>query len=445
MNTPIAATLPSPDSGRTIKFCLGLMRTSFLTMLFAVLVTAGATIYFVPKEYFSKVTVEVKLDRSGETIEFGPNSRSSSYDPQFVATQFAILQKIEILYPVIEQLELTKAYAPRGGTISREDAYLRLRKAMTLQEVRNTALIEVGVYDTDAQRAADIANTIGIVYKENRDKTVTEQFRREIKSSAAEAEQHRKKAEEAAESAMQFRAKYGIADSDPDQANSHIEILRYHAVGSFNEEQEIRSTVDETERLLESINNLRPDGLREVIKSLHVDDPAITQNLTLLENINAEEARLTNVGIGPAHPQIRALEAQKEAYSRILHDKLESVRVHLSDQLNVAKKRMSVFDDVYNAPAKLAERKSLIIEYTDKKNKAIHLRTMFESMESIYTNLKKYDTVIFPGAIVWEKAERSAQPARPNVALYALLAAPVGLVLGAGLFLIRYQKTRPSP
>src|SRR5205085_7541889 len=129
-----------------------------LLTFFLVMVTAGVTTYFLPKEYFSKVTMEVKLDNSGPIQPFS-NGGQRTYDPQFVATQFQILQKTEILYPVIEKLDLVKEFSGGGSKLPLQQVYFRLKQAMKLQEVRNTGLIEIGVYDTDSQRATNIANT----------------------------------------------------------------------------------------------------------------------------------------------------------------------------------------------------------------------------------------------------------------------------------------------
>ena len=43
-----------------------------------------------------------------------------------------------------------------------------LSRSIIVQEQRNTTLIEIGVYHTDAQLAADIANTIATTYRDKR-------------------------------------------------------------------------------------------------------------------------------------------------------------------------------------------------------------------------------------------------------------------------------------
>ena len=151
------------DYWRVIKLRVGLILLTF----FLVMVTAGVTTYFLPRQFLSRVRMEVKQDNSGPVSTFG-GATARAYDPQFVATQFQILQTTEILYPVIDRLELVKEFSPAGQRLPIQQVYMRLRRSMQLQEVRMTGLIDIGVYDTDATRAANIANTIGVVYVERR-------------------------------------------------------------------------------------------------------------------------------------------------------------------------------------------------------------------------------------------------------------------------------------
>ena len=136
------------------------------------------------------------MDNSGPVRFFG-GGMQRSYDPQFVATQFQILQKTEILYPVIERLELVKEFSPPGQRLPLQQVYFRLKRSMQLQEVRNTGLIEIGVFDTDAQRAANIANTIAVVYQEKRRADLQKNVDRGLEQLQDEVEKQRKTVEEA--------------------------------------------------------------------------------------------------------------------------------------------------------------------------------------------------------------------------------------------------------
>ena len=54
------------------------------------------------------------------------------------------------------------------GVPTNEDAYRILKKKVETQDVRGTDLIDIEVYDTDPQLAADIANAVAEAYKTRR-------------------------------------------------------------------------------------------------------------------------------------------------------------------------------------------------------------------------------------------------------------------------------------
>ena len=271
------------------------------------------TVYFLPREYFSKVTLEVKQDNSGPVETFGAGMQRT-YDPQFVATQFQILQKTEVLYPVIERLDLIKEFSPPGTKLPLQDVYYRLKGSMKLQEVRNTGMIEIGAYDTDPQWAANIANTIAVVYQERRRADLESNTTMGLEQLQDDLEQQRKLVEKLSAESMKLRARDGIVDPDPDKDNSQLghTTQTMTAVQTQESEQEIR--VVELERQLELINNLRPEELQDALKTLGIDDAVVARNLPLFQDATAEKARLTSLGLGTNHPRIKALEAQMATY-----------------------------------------------------------------------------------------------------------------------------------
>src|SRR5262245_18722181 len=103
MNDSSEVKLHFLDYWRVIRVRWGLVLLTFLL----VTVTAGVTCYFLPREFFSKVTIEVISDTYRPGGNLGGDT-GGGRDPGFVATQFQIIQKTEILYPVIERLELDK-------------------------------------------------------------------------------------------------------------------------------------------------------------------------------------------------------------------------------------------------------------------------------------------------------------------------------------------------
>ena len=62
---------------------------------------------------------------------FRESGSGGGLDPRFAPTQFEIMQRKEVLYPVVDKLKLGVLWAPEGGgtPLNREQAYFRLRKS----------------------------------------------------------------------------------------------------------------------------------------------------------------------------------------------------------------------------------------------------------------------------------------------------------------------------
>ena len=142
-----------------------------------VFLTAMVIAYLRPSEYLGRVQIQVQ--REARDIEVFRDTGSvgnlgSEQLPYmtFMQTQFEIIQSRETLKQVIENglnaagqpLELKKNW----GVPTNEDAYRILKKKVETQDVRGTDLIDIEVYDTDPQLAADIANAVAEAYKTRR-------------------------------------------------------------------------------------------------------------------------------------------------------------------------------------------------------------------------------------------------------------------------------------
>lgn len=437
MNETSEVKLHFLDYWRVIKLRMGLILLTF----FLVMVTAGVTTYFLPKQFFSKVTMEVKTDNSGPVNIYGTQQRA--YDPQFVATQFQILQKTEILYPVIERLDLVKEFSPPGQRLPLQQVYFRLKRSMQLQEVRNTGLIEIGVYDTEAERARNIANTIAIVYQERRREDLQKSVGRGLDQLEDELTERRTAMGDALEKAMQIRTRDNIIDSEPDKEGSQIGTAAQPMtfVGQQRTEQQLR--VSELEQQLELINKLQPDELMQVLRELKIEDPTILKTLPEWQTAQTDEKRLLASGLGENHPHIRALRAQVEASSKILSDQLTSIRSMQANKLRFEQNKLAVIEQKSNeAQQDHIKEKAKIAEYIEAKSKYIQTRKILESVETTITAERVKRNVESETVRIWEKAERSDFPAKPNVPAYMGLAALIGLVTGVALaFFIEYLDT----
>src|ERR1700682_5962500 len=142
------------DYWRVVRVRWGLISLAFVL----VLITAAIVTYFQPREYKASAFIEVKSTAENPRI-FGNDLHQPIHDPQLAPTVFQVIQRTGILYPVVEDLGLQDKWS-RGGRLTREQAYNILRSKLQVDEIRNTDLLQVSVYDTNPQEAADIANKI---------------------------------------------------------------------------------------------------------------------------------------------------------------------------------------------------------------------------------------------------------------------------------------------
>src|SRR4051794_7324506 len=266
------------DYWRVIRVRWGLISLVF----FMVLVSAGVTVTFLPKEYFAKVSMEVKPDDSKYNPLTGGNG--SYYNAQFVATQFQLLRKSEILYDVIDNLNLVKTFSGEGQQLPKQQVFNMLLNQLEIQEVRNTSIIEVGVWNTDAQLAADIANYIAVVYRNKRLEDLQVGLDRSLSQFQDEVTKQRKIVGNAALEMARIRERDGINDPDPESSTAPVTA----SVGrqTLTQEQalaETRVRVSKLRTTIESIKELKPQELLSALKYLDIQDPTVLQNLPELQ------------------------------------------------------------------------------------------------------------------------------------------------------------------
>lgn len=105
--------------------------------------------FFMPALYCAKVAMEVRQGKDGQ-LERGPSLPDAN--ARFLATQLEVIKRKDILYPVIEDLNLGTVLF-NGAHHTASDAYHLLLKSLELQRVRNTNLLELRVYAADRKVA----------------------------------------------------------------------------------------------------------------------------------------------------------------------------------------------------------------------------------------------------------------------------------------------------
>jgi Uncharacterized protein involved in exopolysaccharide biosynthesis len=209
---------------------------------------AIAVLSLSPKRYFAAATIVVYEDVSS-------HSSPDRTNPQSTESQVNHLQKREILFPVIDRLDLQKVLAKGSQPLSEEDAYASLLRSMDLRVLGEPGLIQIGVYSRDPVMAANIANTIALVYREKRYGLAEATLQRVISNLEADLRKKTKDVEQAAVEPARLRVLYGLTDPDPEHFDAKV-TREDQSVGdetsAAQRKKEYREYMDEKSRYIQS-------------------------------------------------------------------------------------------------------------------------------------------------------------------------------------------------
>ncbi len=427
------------DYWRVIRVRWVLILLAFLL----VLLTAAVVTYFQPREFQSSVFIEVKSTAQNVRI-FGPGDPNQPvHDPQLAPTVYQVIQRTGVLYPVIDDLKLQDKWTKSGVHPTREQAYQKLRTKLDVEEVRNTDLLQISVFDTDPQLAADIANKIVAVYQNTRVDEEKEILNRAVAGMNEEVTKQQKKVDEAAADVARIRDEEKIVDLNPEgteDAQTPVNTMVMKQEGEVNDAE---TNVSVLSTKLDQIKSLKGEDLMRMMPTLNIQDPTIQKILPNYQDAVAQEALLLNSGLGENHPKVKALRATKQVYTKQLEEQVTIIRSALEKNLKTAETtRTELQKRLDSINARQLSSKNLSATYTRAKNKYIKEKMLLDGVRTRAQTQTMELAMPRMAVSVKQVAEPASYAARPRVGLNLALGALVGLVVGLGLaFFIEYLDT----
>ncbi len=427
------------DYWRVIRLRLPIIVLAFLL----VVVTAGVTTYFLPRKYTSTVIIEVEQNDQKIRIFREGFEGGMGLDPRFATTQFQIIQRKEMLYPVIDALDLVRRWGERDGIRSKEEAYFKLRGMVDVREVRNTNLLSISVESTDPQEASDLANTISQEYQRKRIEEQQKVLNRSLATLEDEVAKQRKKVTQDNEEMNRIRTEVGITDLNPDSMEDPLQAQEKVLIEQEAMVNEARIAASTMRTKYAEIEKLSGDDLMRALPTLEIQDQTITQILPQYQETASELARAMQSGLGSRHPTITALSAKKDTYEKQLFDQIGSIRRTLKANLEITESSLATMEEGLNKTrGDQRENKTRSAEYARAKNSYIQAKKVLESAELRLSTETMQRSMPMSPARIWEKAEPSSAPSKPKVMLNMALATVVGLIAGIGLaFFLEYLDT----
>ena len=428
------------DYWRVIRVRWILILLAFLL----VLLTAAIVTYFQPREFQSSVFIEVKSTAQNMRI-FGSNLDPNMpiHDPQLAPTVYQVIQRTGVLYPVIEDLKLQEVWATKGITPTREQAYQRLRSKLRVEEVRNTDLLQISVFSTNPQEAADIANKIVSVYQSTRVDEEKEIMNRAVVSMNDEVAKQQKKVDDSSAEVGKIRDQEGIVDLNPEGTEDTQTPVNASVLQVDKELNDAETRASVLSNQLKQIENVKGEDLMRMMPTLNITDPTIQKILPIYQEAVANEALLLNSGLGENHPKVKALRATKEVYTKQLEEQVTNIRSALEKNLLSAQTtRDSMAKRLEEMNQKQLNTKNLSATYTRAKNNYIKEKLLLDGVRTRAQSQTMELAMPRMAVSVKQVAEPPSYAARPRVSLNLLLGGLVGLVVGLGLaFFVEYLDT----
>jgi succinoglycan biosynthesis transport protein ExoP len=414
-----------------------------LLAFFLVLITAAIVSYFQPREYQSSSFIEVKSTASNPRIFATGDPNLPIHDPQLAPTVFQVIQRTGILYPVIDQLKLQDKWARDGVRPSKEQAYAMLRSKLDVDEVRNTDLLQISVFNTNPQEAADIANKIVSVYQDKRVEEEKEILNRAVTTMNEEVAKEQKRVDDSAADMSRIREEEHIIDLNPEGTEDTQAPINNMVVKQEGAVNEAETQVATLQSKMDQIEKMKGEDLMRMLATLNIQDPTVQKVLPNYQEAVAQEALLLNSGFGANHPKVKAVHATQEVYARQLEQQVSSIRVALEKNLKTAiATRDELRRHLDEINTKQLANKNLSANYTRAKNAYIKEKLLLDGVRARAQSQTMELAMPRVAVSVKQVAEAPSYPVRPRVGLNLMLGGLVGLVVGLGLaFFIEYLDT----
>jgi polysaccharide biosynthesis transport protein len=418
---------------------------SVILVFLGVVISVGVATYLAPRQYKSFVTIEVQEDMTPiHMLEHQTEARAID-DPKFSQTQFQIISRKGVLYPVIDRLNLQAKWARDGKTLPTEAAYNKLRAMLNLEGIRNTNLIQINVYSPDPQEAALLANTIANVYMDQRIADEEAIYAKSLEQLRVELKRNEKAVSQAYADASRLRTEANIIDPNPDslENSGRYGVEDSSVITNLEKVNEAKSQVAMLRSKVEQLDRVKSEDLMRAAAELNLNDPILQAKLPTYQTALVEKTKLLHSGLGPNHPDVKALGAQIETVEGQLRQQIDSLRKGLVTQLAIAENSLKALEaNLQDSQIGQQAMKTVSAQYLNAKYKYIQERKLLELAKTRLSTESMERKMPQRAAFIRDLAEPALFASKPAVVTNMLLGIAAGIVLGVSLaFLAEYLDT----
>ncbi len=419
-----------------------------LLAFFLVFMTAVVIAYLRPSEYLGKVQLQVQREASDleifrETGAVGMNGGMSLPYLTFMQTQFEIIKSRKTLDLVVDSLNLDQKW-----NMTRQEAYSTLKRKVETQNVRGTDLIDIEVFHTEAEQAAQIADAVAHAYRDRRVQEEQKRADEALDTLENQLASQEDKLEASRVRMLDIMEKYNVVELSLGQPswmrggepNTGIGTI---VLDAKRKEFDAESEINDLRTTIKALQDLSGDELIKAAVNLGIKDSTLTHRYPDYQTLLLNRTQLLESGVGPKHPKVVSVDKQIVQMKGMLEEAVETTKKALGTQLAMAEQ---TFENSKAAKEK-TEKESLRerrqnIEYVEARADYELHKEMLNNMEAQLAKERVDARSSKTPIVIHEQAEVPTVPARPNVKLHLILGAVVGLIFGVGLaFFLEYLDT----
>jgi uncharacterized protein involved in exopolysaccharide biosynthesis len=374
---PLNFVYPGLSLAQIISIVKAYRKLSFLIVLFVLSITALVMAVW-PRTYTAMLTLmvnyEVNDPLNGKQLPVGQVGT-------YIATQVELMQTPEVLLSVVDRLKLTqnkdysRGYNGDSGTL-REWVAKELSKNLAIyQSQLGSQLIYVTYSANNPPEAAQVANTVAEVYKEQDYTRSTGPPGERAKRYAQQLNELKSKVDQAQKEVTAFHQRNGLIEEG---SKTNVDVILLATLeGRLLEAQSARRAAEARASEDQSVND-------QVLSSTLVQ--------SLKTQLAAQESRLAQLitVYTPKHPDVRELQSQIGATRRSLASVVQSYTANASGGLSVAQRLEQ------NLQKSVAEQRAKVLAKGQLHDEGAKYLLELESAQAVYKRaLEGYDQIMF--------------------------------------------------
>lgn len=427
---PVDYLRPGLSWTQTLAILRAYRRLSVLIVMLGLSLTALAVTLW-PRTYTATaammVNYEVNDPLNGKELPVG---QVGSY----IATQVELMQTPELLLTVVDRLALThqpdyaRGYRGDRGTLREWVAAQVARTLAVFQSQRGSQLIYVTYSADEPGHAAQVANMVAEVYKEQ--------------DAERAAGPPGERAQRYAQQLADLKAK--VEQAQRDVTAFHQRNALIDAGNKSNTDALLLATLDE--RLL-AAQNTRRDAEARAAQPQSVSDQVLasTQVQALKTQLGTQEQRLAllNRQFMPTYPDVVEMQMQVDASRRAIALTVQSYGDNARANRSVAQGLEQGLQRAVDA------QRARMLERSQLEDEAAKNRLELESAQAVYRRaLEGYDQIMFASSHrasnvrLVSPATPPVRASKPHVLIGLALGAGASLLLGLGLPLVYERLNR---